>query len=87
MRYSIRAFIKRIEGYYEAECLEVEASARGRSLDETVENLRAAVWRCLEGADMCSLGLDPDSTLFITLEDVPVMPVTSGCRCRHGDYI
>ncbi len=84
MRYSIKAFIRRIEGFYEAECIEVDAVARGRSLDETVENLRAEVWRCLDGADLCSLGLDPDTTLFITLEDVPVMPAREGCRCRHG---
>lgn len=86
MKYSIKAFIRRIEGYYEAECVELDASARGRSLDETVENLRAAVGRCLDGADMNALGLDPDSTLFITLEDVPLMPANAGCRCRNGGF-
>jgi len=84
MRYSIKAFIRRIEGFYEAECVEVEAFARGRSLDETVENLRSEVCRCLDGADFCALGLDPDSTLFITLEDVPLAAVGTSCRCRHG---
>jgi len=73
MQYSIKAFIRKEGPRYFAECLEVEASAEGYTLDETVESLRSEVCRMLEGADMCALGLCEEPTLFFTFEDVPLV--------------
>ena len=73
MLHSIKAFIRKDGHNYVAECLEVDAVARGATLDETVENLRFEVGRRIAGADMAALGLVSDPMLFITLEDVPLM--------------
>ena len=73
MLYNIKAFIRKEGHQYVAECLEVEAFARGGTLDETVENLRFEVGRRIAGADLSEMGFVSDPTLFITLEDVPLM--------------
>jgi len=79
LQYSIKAFIRKDGEGYIAECLEVEAEAYGRTLDETVERLRVAVTRQLDECDPCSFGLCEEPTLFITFEDVQLMaPRVSG---------
>ena len=79
MNYSIKAFIRMDgEGYF-GECLEVEATARGGSLDETVDRLRCQISTMLQGADLPALGLVDDPTLFITIEDVPLRPSHLHC--------
>ncbi len=40
---AIKAFITKGEEYYVAECLEIAVVTQGKTLDETVENLREAV--------------------------------------------
>jgi len=85
MPFSVRAFIRYDGGKgYKAECLEVEATASGATIDDTVNRLRNEVCRKLDSVTREQLGLDPEPTLFITLEDVPLAPVPMGCRCRHG---
>jgi len=69
---TIKVFIREEEGHYRAECLEVDMTATGFSLDETVESIREKVCGFLHGRDMCSLGLAPDPKFFITFEDVPI---------------
>ena len=78
MQYSIKAFVKKESGRYIAECLDVEATAEGWTLDETVEGLRAEISRRLEGADLFKLGFCEDPTLFITFEDVPLAAPLAG---------
>jgi hypothetical protein len=77
MQYSIKAFIKREDGgLYLAECLDVELTVRGVSLDETVEKLKDEICKRFDGADMASLGFVEQPTLFITFEDVALpLPV------------
>lgn len=47
---AIHALITRSEGWYTAECLEIAAVTQGRTLDETVENLREAIALHLAGS-------------------------------------
>jgi predicted RNase H-like HicB family nuclease len=51
-RYTIQAMIyPGDEGGYVAECLNLAVVTRGRTLDETVQNLREAIQLHLEGED------------------------------------
>jgi|GEM_PF-7033604 len=87
MKYSIKAFIKRDEGDFLAECLEVEAFARGKTLDETVEKLRHEICKGLAGVEMSSLDLVEEPTLFLTFEDEPIVarPVDCPVTCILED--
>ncbi|HLB25322.1 MAG TPA: type II toxin-antitoxin system HicB family antitoxin [Nitrospirota bacterium] len=80
MKYTIKAFIRRDGQGYIAECLEVEASVKGITLDETVDNLRHELCRCLHGAEMSDFGLVEEPTLFITFEDVPLPKLPLNCE-------
>ena len=69
---TIKVVIRKGETHYVAECVEVAVVTQGKTLDETVENLREAVALHLEGEDLSELGLAPDPTLILTLEVDPV---------------
>jgi predicted RNase H-like HicB family nuclease len=60
MHRSVKAFIYRGDEHYIAECLEIAVVTQGRTLDETVANLREAVALHLEGEDPAEFGLAPD---------------------------
>jgi len=68
-RRTIHAAITRSDGWYSAECLEVAVVTQGRTLDETVANLRDAIALHLEDGDDSALGLLPPLTLHVTFED------------------
>lgn len=72
MKYSIKAFIKRTEKGWVADCLEVDVEVAGATLDETVENLRRELCARLHNVDLSTLGLVQDPILFVTLEDIPL---------------
>lgn len=57
---------------YVAECLNLAVVTQGRTLDETVQNLREAIQLHLEGEDLADLGLAPNPPVLITLEMEPV---------------
>ncbi len=75
LQHTIKAFIKRGKKYYVAECLEIAVVTQGKTLDETVENLREAVGLHLEGENLADLGLAPNPTLIITMEVEPMADV------------
>jgi len=75
LQHTIKAFIVKGEMYYVAECLEIPVVTQGKSLDETVANLKEAVALHLEGEDLAQLGLAPNPTLIITMETEPVANV------------
>ena len=75
LQHTIKAFIRKGEGYYIAECLELAVVTQGKTLDETVSNLREAVSLHLEGEDLQELGLAPNPTLIITMEVEPLADV------------
>jgi len=58
-RYTIQAMIyPGDEGGYVAECLNLAVVTQGRTLDETVQNLREAIQLHLEGED--PIGWNPN---------------------------
>ncbi len=75
LQHTIKAFIKKGEKYYIAECLEIPVVTQGKTLDEAVANLKEAVALHLEGEDLEQLGLAPNPTLIITMETEPVVSV------------
>ena len=68
LQRTIKAFVRRGEMYYVAECFEIEVVTQGKTLDETIANLREAVALHLEGEDLAELGLLANPTLLITME-------------------
>ena len=75
LQHTIKAFIRRGEQYYVAECLEIPVVTQGKTIDETVDNLREAVSLHMEGEDLSELGLTPNPTLLITMEVEPLANV------------
>ena len=51
MHRSIKAFIYEGDNYYVAECHEIAVVTQGKTLDETIANLKEAVALHLEGED------------------------------------
>jgi predicted RNase H-like HicB family nuclease len=67
-QHSVKATIRRSDEFYVAECLEIAVVTQGRTLDETVENLKEAVSLHLEGEDPADFGLAPDPWILLTFE-------------------
>ena len=72
MPRTIQAFITRGERQFVGECHGINVVTQGRSIDETVENLRSAVGLFLEGEDPAEFGLLPNPILLISLEVEPL---------------
>lgn len=75
LQHTIKAFIKKGEKYYVAECLEIPVVTQGMTIDETVNNLNEAVSLHLEGEDLEQIGFAPNPTLIITMELEPTTNV------------
>ncbi len=75
LQHTIKAFIRRGKEHYIAECLEIAVVTQGKTLDETVENLKEAVGLHLEGENLRDLGLAPNPTLIVTMEVEPMADV------------
>lgn len=75
MNHIIKAFIRKGEEYYVAECLEISVVTQGKTLDETIANLKEAVTLHLEGEDLSEYGLAPNPTLLVTIELEPIVHV------------
>jgi predicted RNase H-like HicB family nuclease len=60
------------EGGYVAECLDLAVVTQGKTLDETVQNLREAIQLHLEEEDLAEMGLATNPPVLITLEMEPV---------------
>ena len=75
LQHTIKAFIKKGEKHYVAECLEIPVVTQGKTLDEAVENLKEAVALHLEREDLEQLGLVQKPTLIITMETEPAPSV------------
>ncbi len=71
MKRTIKAFIHKGEKYYIAECLEIPVVTQGKTLDETIANLREAIALHLEGEDPADFDLMPNPSLLVTLELEP----------------
>ena len=75
LQHTIKGFIRKGKTHYVAECLEIPAVTQGKTIDETVNNLREAVSLHLEGEDLSEFGLAPHPTLIITMELEPLANV------------
>jgi len=75
MQHTIKAFIRKGEKYYIAECLEINVVTQGKTIDETIANLKEAVTLHLEGENLPELGLAPNPTLLVTIELEPIVNV------------
>lgn len=65
---AIHAFVSESEGWYVAECLEVAVVTQGRSLDETLSNLRDALALHLDDDERARVGLPSEPRLVVSLE-------------------
>ncbi len=68
MKQNIQAYICKGEKYYVAECVEISVVTQGKTLDETIANLREAVSLYIEREDLAELGLLENPKLFIIME-------------------
>ena len=73
MRRTIKAYVYKGEKYYVAECLELAVVTQGKTLDETIKNLREAVALHLEGEDPADFDLVSNPSLLVTLELEPTV--------------
>jgi len=69
MNKTIKAYIYRGEKFYIGECVEISVVTQGKTVDETIANLREAVSLHLEGEDLNELGLAPNPNLLIIMEE------------------
>ncbi len=56
---------------YVAECVEIPVVTQGRTLDETIANLREATQLHLDGEDLAAMGLAANPTVIVTMELEP----------------
>lgn len=68
LRPAIHAVVEESEGWYVAECLETAVITQGRSLDETLTNLRDALELQLDDEELARLGLAPAPRLVVSYE-------------------
>lgn len=66
-QHSVKAAIRQGEEFYVAECLEIAVVTQGKTLDETMDNLKEAVSLHLEGG-LADFGLVQDPWILLTFE-------------------
>ena len=71
LQHTIKAFIRKGDNYYVAECKEIAVVTQGKTVDETMSNLQEAVALHLDGENVEEFGLAPSPTLIITMELEP----------------
>lgn len=71
-QHTVKAIVRRGENQYVAECVELAVVTQGKTVDETLENLKEAVALHLEGEDPAAFGLAPNPTIVVTMELEPV---------------
>jgi len=72
LQRTVKAVVRKGETQYVAECVELAVVTQGRTLDETLGNLREAVALHLEGENAADFGLVSEPTIVITMELDPV---------------
>jgi predicted RNase H-like HicB family nuclease len=72
LQRTVKAVVRKGETHYVAECVELAVVSQGRTLDETLDNLREAVALHLEGENAADFGLVSEPTIVITMELDPV---------------
>jgi len=67
----IQVKIYKGEKYYVAECLDLPVVSQGKTLDETVKNIREAISLHLEGENLEDWGILPDFSILANFELEP----------------
>ena len=83
LQHMIKAVVRPGEqSGYVAECVEIPVVTQGRTLDETISNLREAAQLHLEGEDLAAMGLSTNPTVIVTmeLEPLPTVPALTASR-------
>ena len=68
LQRTIKAFVRKGEKQYVAECVDIAVVTQGTTLDETLANLQEAIALHLEGEDLSELGLASDPAVLVTME-------------------
>jgi predicted RNase H-like HicB family nuclease len=68
MEKTIKALIYHDGEYYCAKCLEIDVFTQGKTIDETIKNLKEAVSLHLEGVNPATYGLIKEPGLLIMFE-------------------
>ena len=68
LRDTVHAVVVRDGEWYVADCAEIAVVTQGRTLDETIGNLREAIALHLEGEEAVALGIAASPRLVVTLE-------------------
>ncbi len=71
-RHTIKAFIYKGEKYYIGECVDIPVVTQGKTIDETIQNLKEAVSLHLEGENLEEYDLLPNPSIIITIETEPL---------------
>ncbi len=71
LQHTIKAVVRKGDTQYVAECVEIAVVTQGKTLDETILNLKEAVELHLQGEDLAELGLTSNPTLIVTMEVEP----------------
>lgn len=71
LQHTIKAFVRKGERHYIAECVEIAAVTQGATIGETLDNLREAVALHLAGEDPAHFGLVREPAILVTLELEP----------------
>ncbi len=72
LQRTVKAIVRKGASQYVAECVELAVVTQGKTLDETLDNLREAVALHLEGEDPARFGLVRDPAIVVTMELEPV---------------
>ena len=68
MEKTVKASIYFDGEYYCAKCLEIDVFTQGKTIDETIHNLKEAISVHLEGVDPAKYGLIKEPGLLIMME-------------------
>jgi predicted RNase H-like HicB family nuclease len=72
MKKIIQVKIYKGERYYVAECVDLPVVTQGKTLDETVENIREAIELHLEGENLDEWDILPDFSILANFELEPI---------------
>jgi predicted RNase H-like HicB family nuclease len=68
LQHTVKAFIRKGDTHYVAECLEIAVVTQGKTLDETLANLQEAVSLHLVDEDLSDMGLASNPAILVTME-------------------
>ena len=72
MKKIIQVKIYKGDKYFIAECVDLPVVSQGKTLDETVENIREAIDLHLEGENLDELDISPEFSILANFELEPI---------------